>query len=481
MQIRVDCPQCGGLITFDEKLEMVRCTYCGSTNQITGKSGLLRFMFTPRWTKGECRQRLMSLLRGKKASSLKEKRTRLVYAPYWRIKGMVFHWVLGKRQSPSNNVWTRSWYDAKELKTKAFDFSFPAYTRPDFGLNTLGVRAAALPLQIFHQNRLGGEELVLPTQVSPEEAARHSSGFLTFGLSDRNLKPDFVDTQLVGETYAVIYFPFWLVEVGTGKRTGLLIIDGVANRIKRTLWDQSISSFIDKDNHTARATDFGTLHLIPCRCPVCGWDLPFAPESKFHVCPTCCRAWGENNGNYKEIEYQLAAVQRECEHSICYMPFWDLETQIHTPEGVLRSKTDLCRLVPSLQVQGNQGGTNPETIHFLIPAFRIKSMPAFCKLATQFTVRPPHCRLRSKQELEKQKFAGVFLPGKEAGEMARVILISMVPKYHRRARQLLKNTKLEFTPPRLIYYPFFQKGLFLREANSTHSIQHGTVGLGFME
>jgi hypothetical protein len=53
----------------------------------------------------------------------------------------------------------------------------------------------------------------------------------------------------------------------------------------------------------------------------------------------------------------------------------------------------------------------------------------------------------------------------------------MVPRYHRRARKLLNDARLEAGLARLIYYPFYRKGLYLREANTNHSIQHGTVAL----
>ena len=479
MKITVYCPQCGGDIVFDEEFEVVRCPYCDSTNQLCGKSGLLRFMLQPQWTASECQERVSTLLSSKKSLHLKEKELQLVYAPYWRTKGMVFHWVVGKRHTVSKSVGARSWDDAKELKTKAFDFSFPAYKEPDLGLKSLGIRTAALPLHLYHRSRLSGTELVLPTEVSLEEAIDHSNGFLTFGFSDRSLKVELEDTQLVGELYSVVYFPFWLLGVKYKDVSGLLIIDGVANRVKRTIWQQDLSSFIESESPqsvTRHTVDFGTLLLIPFRCPVCGWDLPYLPESKTHVCRTCTRAWAEDYGKYREVDYQLVAVPQKIEHELRYMPFWDLETQIHTSEGTMRTRADLRKLLPTVQAGGQrENGSSP--IQFLIPAFKINSMTAFSKLATQFCLRPPKQSFRRKEQLEKELFEGVYLAGGEVEEMARVVLISMLPRYHRRARTLLKDAELKSATPRLVYYPFYRKGLFLREANSNLGIQHGTLQL----
>ncbi|MCG6945645.1 MAG: hypothetical protein LJE87_09910 [Deltaproteobacteria bacterium] len=476
MQIKIDCPQCGGDIVFDEEIEVVRCNYCGSTNQISGKSGNPRFMFPPRWTKEKCRHRIASLLSGKVSWRLKKKGLHLVYAPYWRTIGMVFHWLLGKKEHTSP-IGGRSWDDAKELKAKLFDFSFPAYKEPDLDLESLGVRTAVIPLQLFHHTRLSGSEIVLPVEVSLQEAREHSSSFLTYGFSDPSFRVEFKDTQLIGEVYSLVYFPFWVLEVTGNNRRGLLIIDGVANRIRKTVWDQDVDSFFRENTSSEAAAHFSDLRLIPFVCPVCGWDLPFSPMSKTHVCATCTRAWIEKAGSYREVEYQLVAVPEKFEHATRYMPFWDLGIQIHTPDRVLQNRVDLRTLLPNLPV-GSESGNGAQSIKFLIPAFKIRGPKALSKLATIFCANPPSRPLRAREGLEKEKFEGVCLGGEEAEQLAQVVLISMVPRYNRRARKVLKKSKISVETTRLIYYPFYRKGIYFREANSNHPIQRGTVVLG---
>ncbi len=475
MQIKVDCPQCGGEIIFDEEIEVVRCPYCSSTNQISGKSGVPRFMLPPRWSFAESRHRISALLSSKKSLRLKKKGIHLVYGPYWRTKGMVFHWALGKKHSLSK-MGTRSWDDAKELKTKHFDFTFPAYREPDLGLETLGVRTAAIPLQLFHHSRFSGAELVLSPEVSLQEAVDHSNNFLTFGFSDRSLKVELEDTQLVGEVYSLVYFPFWVLEVEADKQNGLLIIDGVANVIRKSLWDQDYAAYFHGPSPGKSASNFGDLHLIPFTCPVCGWDLPFIPDSKTHICPTCCRAWAEQGGRYQEVDYHLVGVPSGFHQSVHYMPFWDLKTQINTSQGLLKTRSDLRKLIPALPT-GKERGKVSDSIRFLIPAFRIRNLKSLSKLAHLFCVSPPYQKLRAKERLEKELFEGVSLADQEAEELARVVLISMVPKYHRRARNILKDVELKAGLPRLVYYPFYRKGIYFREANSNHAIQYATVVL----
>jgi hypothetical protein len=274
----------------------------------------------------------------------------------------------------------------------------------------------------------------------------------------------------------VVYFPFWVLELSTREKSGLLIIDGVANRPKRTIWEQDLTSFFASGISRAPSTGLGSLHLLPFTCPDCGWDLPFSPESKTHICSTCTRAWAEEHGNYKETVYELVAVPGDFNHAFRYMPFWDVEIQIHTSDEVLRTRADLHKLAPALKVGGEKVNVL-DPIRFLIPAFKIKDIKSLSKLATLFCSSPPEQKFRAKERLEEVKFQGVCLAGAEAEEMARVVLISMVPRYHRRARKLLKNARLETSSPRLVYYPFYRKGLYLREVNSNHPIQHGTVRL----
>lgn len=473
MHILLECPQCGGEITFDEELEVVRCPFCASAHQIFGKTGQPRFMLRPRGNRPELTRNLSRLLQDRKSLRGGSGPVRILYAPYWRTRGMVYHWVLGKRESLSPVDGRREWDDAKELQTKVFDLSFPAWKRPSLGLDSLGVRPTALPLRLFHPSRLSENELVLPAEVSLQEAIRYSSSFLTFGFADSSLTAELEDTQLIGETYALVYFPFWLLEVREGGKSGLLVADAVANRVTKVLWDEDLSGFPPVGE---RSEEFATLRLMPTRCPVCAWDFQPSPHSKVHVCLICARAWAEYQGSYREVPYQLAELPPAWKLPVWYLPFWNLETKIHSAEGLLRTQQDLRKLAPNLP-SGLDESRMADPIRFLIPAFKINSMPALLKLAGLFSLRPPEANLRAGENLENQRFEGVYLAGTEAIEAARVVLLSLLPRYNRSARLLLKEARLEASPPRLTYYPFHRKGLHLREVNSDHSIQHGTVPL----
>jgi hypothetical protein len=79
--------------------------------------------------------------------------------------------------------------------------------------------------------------------------------------------------------------------------------------------------------------------------------------------------------------------------------------------------------------------------------------------------------------LEKERFEAMCLTDAEAEQLAQTVLISMVPRYNRQARNSLKESKIKVEKSRLVYYPFYRKGIYLREANSNHAIQRDTVVL----
>jgi DNA-directed RNA polymerase subunit RPC12/RpoP len=477
MHILLECPQCGGEITIEEEIEVIHCPYCASTHQILGKAGQPRFMFTPRWGVAELAKNLATLLKDRKELRAESGSAQLLYAPYWRTRGMVFHWALGKRESVSPVDGWREWDDAKELQTKRLDLSFPAWSGPSLGLASLGMRPSALPLRLFHLSRLSGNELVLPAGVSLEAAIRHSNSLLTFGFEDGSMTVEVEDTQLIGETYAIIYFPFWLVTVRDGTKPGLLVVDGVANQTTEVLWEQDFASCPRAGELSG---EISTLRLTPTRCPVCGWDFCPLPHSRIHVCLKCARAWAEHQTGYREVPYQAVSVPATWKLPVRYLPFWDVEARILTAKGVLRTQRDLRGLAPNLPGRLNDS-EGAKAIRFLLPAFKINSMPALLKLATLFTLHPPTASLRPEKHLENERVEGVHLASTEATHVARVVLLSLVPRYNRAARLLVKEARLEATPPRLLYYPFHQKGLYLREANSDHPIQHGTVPLSSAE
>ena len=120
------------------------------------------------------------------------------------------------------------------------------------------------------------------------------------------------------------------------------------------------------------------------------------------------------------------------------------------------------------------GWRTPSFPHPRLPDQQHVGLAEACQL---FSLPPPGANLRAGENLGNQRFEGVYLAGTEAIEAARVVLLSLLPRYNRAARLLLKEAKLEAAPSRLIYYPFHLKGLHLREVNSDHSIQHGTVPL----
>jgi hypothetical protein len=70
---------------------------------------------------------------------------------------------------------------------------------------------------------------------------------------------------------------------------------------------------------------------------------------------------------------------------------------------------------------------------------------------------------------------GVFLGPKAAREMAEVLLCSLTPKGNLKALAFSQEGEIAAGKMKLLWWPFFEQRLFLRDAVSGCGIQKGTV------
>ena len=60
-----------------------------------------RYYLVPSATEAQLKQALTKGFFKKKAATPRFERSRLIFCPYWWVKGMVFKWIFGKRTVPS--------------------------------------------------------------------------------------------------------------------------------------------------------------------------------------------------------------------------------------------------------------------------------------------------------------------------------------------------------------------------------------------
>jgi hypothetical protein len=402
---------------------------------------------------------------GKGKALISEKR--LFYAPYWRVKTMVYRWVFGKDGRGGC---------VKELKAKHLDRSFPAYQGIDLGLRSLGIRPGALTLPFFDRAKMAATGSIMKVDVHFRDAVDPTQMVQDVGLDQTNVHVHFERTRQVGQRYGLIYFPFWVIRLKQGQDSRILVVDAVANTVTRILTEERWRNMWDKRQTGNASIDFGQVSFIALKCPNCGWDLPVNRFDVIHFCRTCKRAWVEHGGRFRPVKFQIAEAPGDTDRDVVHLPFWVCEAEIHMNGQVLQTVGDLRRLAHLPPLFGNPN-LNKERFRFFVPAARIRNILAADKLATGFTRQQPAYRLLSSDRLQDIDALGVFLSPQTAADMTDLLVCSLLPKGNRIRPEQMETTETVVRTMHLLLWPFYRQRLFLRDALSGLGIQKGTLGL----
>lgn len=468
MDIVLNCPQCGAEVDLAEDAHVFRCRYCSSILKPTGRNEIQSFFFPPRNTPEQAAGSLDQALRGK-MPSFRIKSNLLVYAPYWRVQGMLFQWAFGRLYETT--LYGGTSYDHfKRLRSASYHRTFPAFSAERWGLHSLGLRAQVVKMYPYSRSSMGEAAFVLRQDVPLDHAVRVALQSPYPANTEGGERVEILKTQLIGERYTLVYFPFHCFKVRQGKEERTLILDGLADKIIRGDLDlDSLASDAE-----AQAIPYRPLDFIPFKCPDCGWDLPYRPKARVHLCRTCGKAWEEMGGAFRETAFKFVSPGEveDMGEAWTYLPFWVLTASIQTPGKTYGNLKEFYELFPLPRVQDSDV-LSRQPIRFFIPAFRVKNPVAVDKFAAQLTRTQPSFRGLDPERTDFRKIrtADLSLPLKEALEMAHLLLFSMTPKRARRTLEKIKDASVALGGGDLLWLPFFERGIFLREATTDFAIQ----------
>lgn len=462
MDIALSCPQCGAEVDLEEDSLVFHCQFCNTTLKPTGRNQVQSFFFEPKGGLNEIAPALLRAIQKKGISSPKILDSHLVYAPYWRVKGLLFQWAFGKIYKFST-MGGQSFDYFKKLRSVPYHRTFPAFESKRFGLFSLGLRVQAMKMRPYNREKMGLDALLLEQTVDLKEAVQIALKTPTQVVNQPRSKVDFLHTGLIGEGYSLIYFPFFCFSIRLGPKEELVVVDGLSHKvIKGELPLEEIS------RHTeSRQLPYQPLDFIPFQCPNCGWDLPYQPHARVHLCTTCKRAWQEMGGEFQEMEYKISPSATRGSQSI-YLPFWRLQVAIHTKEGSISTQEEFFQLFPQYRVSK---GPDTKGIYFYVPAFRIRNPVAVDKLAASMTRVQPSIPVSEPEDFEVERAADAWLPLGEAMEMAHLLLYSMTPKRAKRTLTMVKDARVKLISKELLWLPFQEQGIFLRQESTDLAIQ----------
>jgi ribosomal protein L37AE/L43A len=467
MNIAINCPQCGAEVDLAEEDTVFRCHYCGSTLKPTGRNKVQSFFISPRETAQKVGKALVRALRAKNPKQPHIAEHHLLYAPYWRVTGMIFQWLFGREYFRTPNG-DKSWKDLKKLRATPWVHTFPAFDASKWGVFSLGLRVQALKIWPFNKQKMGNESLLIRQTISFKEAIGYSQKSISKQQSSGSLHLDMATSELVGERYSLLYFPFYYY---TFKSNGQqLIVDALSHKVIKGTVD--IGEL--KTNALGDKIPYKPLNFIPYNCPNCGWEFPFRPHTTIHFCKSCSRAWQETGGTYVPVSYKISLHDKPAKTRCKYLAFWRLTAAIKTPDRKYKTLKEFYDLFPLPRLLDQEALKN-RNISFYIPAFRIKNVIIVDKFAARLTQMQPTFSEREPDSVEELDLSDIWLPLKEAKEMAHVLLYSMTRETHKRTKEVVKNAQLQFMDTALLCLAFMEKGIYLREAQTDLALQKNAL------
>lgn len=303
--VATSCPCCGAPLEVGETANATECGHCRSRLVVTGYGRTLSYQIAPRVAAGEAR----ALVRFAQPSDGTHRRIgdpRLLLFPYHRLTGLELRWT-----RPPAAAEEEARRAAARREVAALTTLLPARPRPtgppvfagrwvertvgacaDDGLvpYSLGVRPSVLRLELFRPEALGATAVVAPALAA--DAA------LGLGAAPQ---PDTLHLNLIDRRLAVVYFPFWLVDVRTAAAHRTAVVDGTAGTI--------VTTDVDPDRIArlapAAAGSAPILGFRPLACPNCGWDLPADPRQAVFHCGACHRAWRLGSERLEPMRYRI--------------------------------------------------------------------------------------------------------------------------------------------------------------------------------
>jgi ribosomal protein L37AE/L43A len=469
MEIVLSCPQCGAEVALNEDASVFRCRYCDSTLKPTGRNEVESFFFPPKGTVTRVAKALADAL-GKQGRRIRVIGGQILYAPYWRVKGQVFQWVFGRKYEPGQ-AGASSFDDFKRARASPYHRTFPAFNSARWQVISLGLRVQVVKMYPYNREKMDPEAVVLKQEVPLGDAVKRALQVPTQTLTGQRERIELIKTQLIGETYSLLYFPFHCVSVAEGSRERLVVVDGLSHKVLEGQASLQEVNRETRDFHLpSRPMDF-----IPFKCPNCGWDFPYRPFSRIHLCRTCARAWEERGGKYQEVAFTVTTGKGAVKASDPYLPFWKLTLVIEASGRTYGDLKTFYELLPQTRVQAPETLAN-RPILFYVPAFRIRNPVAVERFAARFTrTQPVISESAPPADFQSIKAADVWLPASEAAEMAEVILLGMIPKRARRTLAVLKGAELHLKRHGLLWMRFREEGIFLRETVTDCAIQKNCV------
>jgi len=398
-----ECPQCGAPLEMDEADRLLPCPFCGVTS----------FLFPD-----DCYRFVLPS---------KGSRRNLIFVPYLRFKGTVFH------------------CDMEGVHYRIVDITQLGVPFKRFPMS-LGLRPQAMKMRFAHADAESSFlKCFIKTHDMLERAKSHSSAAETKEALCRTF---------IGDAVSLIYLPLY-VERGA-------LFDGITNRPVAALpTDPDIFSSIT--DHDPR----WKLAFLPTLCPQCGWNLTGERDSAVLTCGNCETAWEVRKGKF--VQTDLGVVSGDSSESV-YLPFWKMA--VETTGIAIASYADFIRATNQPKVV--QKKWEEQNMYFWSPAFKIRPN-RFLYLSRQLTVM--QMSLEPDGRPLPRNLYPATLPLSEAIQGIKITLAGAAVN-KKMFMPRLQDIRLSIRGTSLIYLPFRETGHEMVQEHTRVSINRKSLDFG---
>lgn len=424
---KFNCPGCGSPLQMQEGTISLRCAYCNLIMRVGTPGQILKYIYP-----SEIDAFGMKFLieRHYKSRGLPLDfaitNNRLYYLPFYRFKGMTYS-ILTEKITEDEEVNPN--YEVLLSKTvvhqrcRNFDLTIPAFSRPEFGLDSLGIRPEVIPLSIFSREIILLDSELVDLTIGPADARKTALAMFAFNMGFACEGKECLISEIVGEGLSVIYYPVWGSAIKRPGQTRTIFVDGLARRVINEIDGVFESHPIGKDE-----SGYVPFKPVGHKCPNCGFDLPVSESSLTYYCANCDRLWLIKGSGYVSIEALRAAFEQADGH----FPFWRFPFKTGDDIATVGQFSKI--LTAEIPLIAKPKASQP--FYLYAPAFKIADLDALTNDGLRLCRTQPILDLLAGQI---NPLAETVLPDSEALELARFYWSTIRSRY-----KFLQRAKFDF-------------------------------------
>jgi ribosomal protein S14/DNA-directed RNA polymerase subunit RPC12/RpoP len=458
--LELRCPACGAQLAVPVYHRMARCAFCGSEHVVAGRGDTLTVVI-PDAAAGEdgVKAAVLKHLRHLHYLKLYDQRVRPLVAdsgfapeaPPHELESLLpsptsplvnamdrevdrAAEAYAERIAPSLRLVSRRrflapyWHRCGTLYQAAFGRDAKGLKRMEFAVTTIegSVRATTAPLPAMGKLSylralrplLGAPEAEVPAlavECGPEEIDRRVQQ-LTRRSTELAVAPLAIHATFVPEVVALVYRPWHVAEMELDGDRFIVLVDGGAGAVEGEPPVLDLASAAHADLTDEPPT------LTPSRCPECGGDLAFAPDSVAHLCRNCSRIVAMRGVRWTTLPY----LREEPARDHWMVPFWRFPLRLRMANGQLI--VDLPHLTDGVDDTYDQIGERPQVPEaFFVSAFRTRVNKAGVRLYRRlWPLVQGRQRVLQRERFDAvrppERVVDITLPAPEARVFARVYL-----------------------------------------------------------